>query len=104
MKKIQVILSVLFFFIISYNASSQNWQPLGSGIEGPAVYAMVSYNGELIVGGNFNSAGNINGTRFIAKWNGSSWSTIGPPNHFTGPVYALTVYNNELIAAGNFNP
>jgi subtilisin-like proprotein convertase family protein len=103
MKLIPFFLS-LFIFFISYTASSQQWQSLGSGIDGPGVYTMVSYNGELIVGGNFYSAGGVYGTQFIAKWNGSSWSPVGPPNFFTGAVYSLTVYNNELIAAGDFNP
>jgi len=61
------------------------------------------YNGDLIVGGNFQSAGGVPGTYCIAKWHGGAWSTVGPPNSFTGSVYALTVHNSDLIAAGNFN-
>ncbi len=85
-------------------AISQTWVSLGGGISGPAVHAIEQYNSHIIAGGNFEQAGNANGSKFIAKWNGSAWSTVGPPNYFTGPVFALAIHDNLLIAGGDFNP
>jgi hypothetical protein len=87
------------------------WSPLGAGIgggfggviwdlavfddgTGPAVYA----------GGTFNNAGGVfaNG---IARWDGSSWSALGPwPHDFT--VHAMEVFDDgtgpALFAGGCF--
>jgi hypothetical protein len=96
--------TIVLILFLNGRVISQTWVSLGGGVQGPAVHAIEQYNGQIIAGGNFDQAGNVNGTRFIAKWNGSVWSTVGPPSYFTGPVYALTMHNNELIAGGNFNP
>ncbi|HEY3243797.1 MAG TPA: hypothetical protein VGM03_10640, partial [Phycisphaerae bacterium] len=67
-----------------------------------AVYALIGYNGELIAGGYFNTAGGTTAVR-IARWNGSSWWSLGSGmNTNFGWVSALAVYNGELIAGGNF--
>jgi hypothetical protein len=42
------------------------WQPLGTGIGG-GVYALTVYNGELIAGGNFTTAGG-NVSAYWARW------------------------------------
>ena len=88
--------------IAKWNGNS--WAPLGSGLESgtssPCVRAFTIYNGELIVGGIFTTAGGVNANN-IAKWNGSSWSSLGSGMNYDG-VYTLTVYNSELIAGGIF--
>lgn len=78
--------------------SEGSWSPLGSGMN-ESVKALMVYNGELIAGGNFTTAGGVSLNR-IAKWNGSSWSSLS-----TGMdqlVNALIVFNGELIAGGGF--
>jgi len=55
---------------------------LGSGIDGgdhyyPAVSAIAVSGSDVYVGGGFTSAGGAAGTGNIAKWNGSSWSSLG---------------------------
>jgi hypothetical protein len=80
-----------------------SWHPLGSGMTGGEdytyVYALTVYNGELIAGGWFTTAGNVN-SQGIARWDGSSWHQLcGGMNY---PVWALTVYNGELIVGGGF--
>ena len=79
------------------------WSPLGSGIGGqflgPAVYALIEYNGELIAGGFFDTAGGTPAER-IARWDGTQWSPLG--SGMNGGVEALTEYNGELIAGGGF--
>ena len=46
------------------------------GIDYACVSALTVYNGELIAGGDFTTAG---GTRasYIARWNGATWQPLG---------------------------
>lgn len=61
---------------------------------------MAVYNGELYAGGMFNSAGGVPAAN-IARWNGSSWDSVG--RGMDTAVRALAVYNGELYAGGDFN-
>ena len=73
MKKIILILFILLYTLnISY---SQTWSPLGSGVNNFALKLTV-YNNELIAGGTFTTAGGVS-ANYIAKWNGTTWSTLG---------------------------
>jgi hypothetical protein len=55
--------------------------------------------GELVVCGNFTSAGGIGANR-IAKWNGSAWSALGLG--LNSDAYALTVIGSDLYVGGSF--
>ena len=55
---------------------------------------------DLYVGGGFRDAGGVPNTAYIAKWNGSSWSSLGPG--LNASVYAMVVSGNDLYVAGNF--
>jgi len=88
------------------------WQPLGSGMsaEHPwwvSVGALTVYNGEVIAGGRFTSAGGV-ACSSIARWNGSVWQPLGTgmdPVGYPPYVFALTLYPppaGELIAGGDF--
>jgi trimeric autotransporter adhesin len=88
--------------IARWNGST--WQPLGTWVNGYTgmnsyVYALTVYNGELIAGGQFSTAGGVpaNG---IARWNGASWQPLG--SGMNSVVFSLTVYNGQLIAGGGF--
>ena len=95
--------------IARWNGSS--WSALGTGMSGggpyTAVYALTVYAGKLIAGGNFIQASGTS-AKYIAQWNGSSWSSLGsgmshaPPTMYP-TVYALTVYGTDLIAGGEFD-
>ncbi|MFQ5807435.1 MAG: hypothetical protein ACE5I3_13385, partial [Phycisphaerae bacterium] len=58
-----------------------SWSPLGSGVSGGygaesrGVYALAVYNGELIAGGDFYTAGGTVGNH-IARWDGTTWSPL----------------------------
>ena len=97
--------------IAKWNGSA--WAPLGSGMAGgsdplnPYVAALTVFQGELIAGGNFTSAGDVD-CNYIAKWNGSDWAPLGSGmNGATGDststvVTALAVFKGELMAGGDF--
>jgi hypothetical protein len=90
------------------------WSPLGSGMEpqnpyddAAVVYSLAVFEGGLIAGGHFWTAGGVY-VRNIARWDGSSWGPFGCPLSY-GPyfpdfaaVYGLTVFGSELIAGGHF--
>src|SRR5688572_5158888 len=68
--------NVLAASIAKWDGNS--WSALGSGITHPScsgctpvVYALAVYNGNLIAGGDFNTAGGISAND-IAQWDGSS--------------------------------
>ena len=78
------------------------WGPLGSGTGGgtyTSVSALTIYNGELIAGGWFTTAGGVPCNN-IARWDGSAWQPLGSGTNSS--VAALTIYNGELIAGGGF--
>ncbi|MFH1908479.1 MAG: hypothetical protein ABIL11_14040, partial [Chloroflexota bacterium] len=56
----------------------------------------------LYAGGSFTSAGGVDGTSHIAKWDGTAWSALGSGMN-GGDVYALAVDNSgNLYAGGSF--
>ena len=78
--------------------AGSGWFALGSGMN-DYVDDVAVYNGQLIAGGEFATAGGVAATN-IAAWDGSSWSSLGTEmNDF---VHDLTVYNGGLIAGGGF--
>ena len=64
-----------------------------------SISGLNTYNGNLIIGGRFDSVGSI-AAHNIAQWNGTKWSGIG----FSGSdsIKFFTVYNGNLIAAGHY--
>jgi hypothetical protein len=80
------------------------WQPLGTlannGVDN-SVYALTTFNGNLVLSGYFtNAAGGVSTTARVASWNGTAFSAIGSGGN--SGVEALAVFNNELIAGGQF--
>jgi hypothetical protein len=82
-----------------------SWHTLGAGVSSGStyttVYALAVYNGELIAGGDFATAGGVSANH-IARWDGTSWHPLG--TWTSGWVQALAIYNGELIAGGSFTP
>ncbi|MEK6644447.1 MAG: hypothetical protein AABZ08_11120 [Planctomycetota bacterium] len=84
-----------------------SWHSLGLGIGAvdfapgyvATVYAMIVYNGDLVVAGGFDRAGGevVGG---IARWNGKSWSSLG--TGLNGIVRSMVVFNGNLIVGGTF--
>lgn len=80
------------------------WHAMGSGIvgsNGGTVGALCARpNGDLIVGGDFTSAGGIPAVD-VARWNGASWSAFSnsPPNIWHVRAFA-ELPGGDLLAAG----
>ncbi len=79
-------------------AEESTWQALGEGLTGSAA-AFVEWEGELIVGGRFRTAGD-QPARNVARWDGDLWHPLG--KGLDGTVQDLAVHQGDLVAAGLF--
>ncbi len=87
--------------IAMYDGS--NWYPLGTGLN-EYCRAIHEYNGNLIAGGYFTTAGGVSANK-IAKWNGSTWSAMGQgfdANGIDEYVKSATVWNGIFFAGGAY--
>ena len=75
------------------------WFSLGGVGMNNTVMSLATFGPDLIAGGLFTTANGVPASH-IAKWNGTTWSPLGPG--LNGDVYALAVLNNELYAGGAF--
>ncbi|MBL8749907.1 MAG: hypothetical protein JNK78_12150 [Planctomycetes bacterium] len=77
---------------------------LGNGVDNVVRAMIVMPNGDLVVAGEFTTAGGAPAAH-VARWNGTSWTPLGP-GLGAGPfdsVEALAVRpNGDLVAAGRF--
>ncbi len=80
------------------------WNSLGSGPTNGVnsiVYAIAVIDHDVYVGGDFTEAGGNSTIRYIAKWNGTSWTDVG--SGVNAKVNALTVdAHDNLYAGGDF--
>jgi len=88
------------------------WHPFNAGgqigVDHPTattgVSAMTLWNGDLIAGGTFETAGGQT-VNHIARWDGSAWHdfTSGGQIGVSSTVRALTVYLGDVVAGGTFS-
>lgn len=83
-------------FIISPSAEAQTWSAVGTGVNS-TVMSLAVYNSELYAGGYFSFAGGHHANN-IARWNGTTWDSVGIQPTSSGYVAGLAVYNGELCA------
>jgi hypothetical protein len=104
MKRISqiVVLVVVAMAARSGMAQCDMWESVGNSNLPPdsVIRAITSYNGDLIVGGEFTSIGGV-GANNIARWDGSLWHPLGAG--INGLVLDMTVYDGQLIVVGNFD-
>ncbi|MBL9076138.1 MAG: hypothetical protein JNL08_01460 [Planctomycetes bacterium] len=72
-----------------------------------SVEALGTFGADLIVGGRFTQAGTL-AARSLARWNGSTWSTLGTGTATTLPpgnvgIAAITTLGGQLVVGGSFN-
>ncbi len=87
--------------IAKWNGSE--WSALGSGVTGgfsPSPVQALAHDGTyLYAGGFFTNAGGSS-ISYLAKWNGSSWSSVGGnPNN---AVYDIEFIDNKIFVSGYF--
>lgn len=90
--------------------TGSGWATIGQPFDGWVTALARMPNGDIAVGGeflrvNYDAVNNTGTTaRRVAKWNGSTWSSIGAPTLMTsGGVLDLAVLaNGDLVAAGTF--
>jgi hypothetical protein len=88
------------------------WRNAGqwSALGGPSarldadVRDMTSYNGLLVVGGQFSQVGGLTVNNIMA-WNGSAWSALSGPSGVgtDGPIFAVTAHWGFLTVGGLFD-
>ncbi len=77
-----------------------NNQPVHfSGLNGAHINCMKVFNGELYIGGVFDSINNIPFNN-VAKWNGMQWNSLGSGT--SGMINTMEIFNNELYLGGKF--
>ncbi|MCC5806949.1 MAG: hypothetical protein JJU00_11540 [Opitutales bacterium] len=80
----------------------ESWSALGSGVGtrfGPP-RAIAAYGDDIIVGGDFEEAGQVAAAN-LARWDGESWHEFG--GGANGSVNALLAAGEYLYAAGDFS-
>jgi len=76
------------------------WQILGaSGANAVVRTIAVAPNGDVYVGGDFLDFGG-SGADYIARWNGSSWNTVGGATALNNTVYTLAFGPTGLLYVG----
>ena len=88
-------------YIVMWDGSSLS--SLGTGLNDWANTLKFDQSGNLYVGGNFTSAGGVANTARIAKWNGTTWVTVGG-GIASGAVYSID-FNKDfstLYITGSF--
>jgi gliding motility-associated-like protein len=108
-----------FHNIAEWSPTTLTWSKLGVGMSAPGcslgnangdnanVYALTMYNGNLIAGGDFGTAGTYNTAYGIAQWTGSAWTGFSAScgSNINSDVFALCISNGTLFAGGQFpNP
>ena len=105
MRNLLINIITVLFVTATLNSQGYTWRQLGSpsvnGTNG-YVFAITIYNGRIIVGGSFNTAGGLQANN-IASYDPVTqlWSPLGAG--ISGEVKTLAVYGGQLYAGGQFN-
>lgn len=90
----------------STGVTGGTWSALGNGLGGIGRALGVATTGDLYVGGDFTTVhGTATAANYLAKWNGSAWSNLGP-NTMSGSslgVHTLAVTSKSLYFGGSFD-
>src|SRR4030066_2198593 len=100
MKRIKTIIILFFVFIIPFSSTCQNWQGLGSGINGTRCMFTDTTTNILYVGGGYDPDFPISG---FVGWNGTNWDTSINKNPYgiNSSLLSINKYNGEFyVGAG----
>jgi trimeric autotransporter adhesin len=91
--------------IVAWDGSAWSTLPSGGSNGLPnSVYTLAVFGSKLYVGGFFQALNDGTSAKYIAAWDGSSWSTLpgGSSNGLGGSVEALAVFGSKLFVGGQF--
>ena len=71
--------------------SGDGWSALAEGMDSAVEALAIGPEGALYAGGGFSTAGGAE-AKYVAKWNGTSWSAM--PGKFVMDVMSLAVYDD----------
>lgn len=77
------------------------WTSIGL-IAGSTINTIFSEGTDLYVGGDFSGAAGVSDTQNIAKYDGTTWSSLGPTGT-TDAVMSINYHDNILYVGGLFN-
>jgi len=82
-----------------------NWNNMDGGIDNGLVYCMAEApNGDIYVGGTFTSVNGVANTAYLAKWDGSNWSTVTGTDTLNANVLSLCFdADGNLYIGGAFS-
>jgi hypothetical protein len=89
--------------IAYWDTATSDWLPVSTGVTGGNGYVFalaIDKNGDLIVGGDFTTAGGVSCSN-IARWNGTRFLPMG--DGLDDIVYGLTVTDEGIYALGKFD-
>lgn len=87
--------------------SGSAWVPVGGGLLNQYSNSLRVFQGDLIAGGYFDSAGGVEGTAKLARWDGSAWNSMdAQAENFLLSIWDLEVHDDgsgeALYIAGNY--
>jgi hypothetical protein len=86
--------------LAKYDTVAQVWVAIPDAPDGP-VYTLAAIGTDLYLGGQFTGVGSVPNTFKIAKWNGTSFSSLA--TGLLGNVWSMAVSSsNELYVGGEF--
>ena len=104
-------------YIAKWNVVSNAWQQVGTPLNG-SVWAVTSFQGNLVIGGQFTDAGGNTNANHIAELIGGNWENLGSgvqgtdwcvdpygsptTNHFDCAVFSLAASDTNLFVGGDF--
>jgi hypothetical protein len=87
-------------YVAMWTPSSNAWEPVGSGLNGP-VNALKFFNNRLYAGGSFTKLGdNVTITKYIAVYDNTNWNIID--NSLNNTVNTIEITNNAIYFGGTF--
>lgn len=83
------------------------WNAVSGGLQNQYSNTLAVYQGDLYVGGYFDSAGGVSGTSKLARYSKSLWHSMDAQlDLFTNSIWDMTTFNDgageKLIIAGNY--
>ena len=94
--------------VAKWDAKSQSWTSISGNtgdFDGSVIaYSICCKNGEIYVGGILSDVGGL-GIDNLAKWTGSSWTSVGGPSdiNLTVEDICCDTKNGEIYVGGSFN-